>query len=477
MYVVCRRSEVDGFGKVTDGFLEATVSIRICAAVLRGGAHRIKILITLTKSTMDVASSVAPTNIAIVKYWGKDQDRGGNTPINSSCSLTLDPSELRAETVVIASKFFDRDELVLNGRFASIGSTHAERLKSCLKLMRSKCKSLPSTSSAESPEELKSWRVRVVSRNTFPTAAGLASSAAGYAALVKALATLYGIEESFEGELSTVARIGSGSACRSLYGGLVAWRKGLELDDSKAEQLVDEYHWPLPVAIVVLDAGQKETPSTEGMQRSVRTSPFLSYRAASVAEPRVDELKKAYLEKDFDTFAKICMRESNSFHATCLDTYPPISYMTDASRKVCKAVHAFNDHCEEPRIAYTFDAGPNAVLFCKSVEDRESFIAVLANTFRQPDIVLPGNSTLSAVKKLVDDKISVFPIKNAIKMVYRTKVGAGASSPMPDISHLVDPHTGDVVVAPPPSKINNSFICAAAATAALIALAALLKKR
>ncbi|KAH8049671.1 diphosphomevalonate decarboxylase [Aureococcus anophagefferens] len=192
-------------------------------------------------ATFDVASASAPTNIAVVKYWGKDEARGGNTPINSSCSLTLDPADLRAETVMVASPELDRDELWLNGAPVDVAgaSTHARRLRACLATMRAR--------------------------------------------------------------RSGVARVGSGSACRSLDGGLVAWRKGAAPDasDSLADPLHAADHWPgLRVVVVVASAGEKETPSTEGMRRSVATSPFLAHRAAAVAEPRVAELAAAFGARD-----------------------------------------------------------------------------------------------------------------------------------------------------------------------------------
>ena len=198
-------------------------------------------------ATFDVASASAPTNIAVVKYWGKDAARGGNTPINSSASLTLDPNDLRAETVMVASPELRSDELYLNGRKVDVkgDGTHAKRLRRCLATMRRRCakaKHPPRSSRATSSEELSRWGVRVVSRNTFPTAAGLASSAAGYAALVRCASELYGVRDTPSFSLSATAREGSGSACRSLDGGLVAWRKGCRADraDSKAEQLFDE---------------------------------------------------------------------------------------------------------------------------------------------------------------------------------------------------------------------------------------------
>ena len=201
--------------------------------------------------------------------------------------------------------------------------------------------------------------MRVVSRNTFPTAAGLASSAAGYAALVRCASELYGVRDTPSFSLSATAREGSGSACRSLDGGLVAWRKGCRADraDSKAEQLFDERHWPdLRCVIIVASAAEKETPSTEGMQRSVATSPFLTHRAEAVAEPRLLDLQKAFRQRNFERFGELTMRDSNSFHATCLDTFPPIFYLNEVSKRAITCVHAFNAAQKRTRAAYTFDA-------------------------------------------------------------------------------------------------------------------------
>ena len=434
----------------------------------------------------DVGSSLAPTNIAIVKYWGKDVPRGGNTPINSSCSLTLDPQDLRAETVILASPEFREDELYLNGKKASTTGTHAKRLRQCFKTMREKCKDpIPGTSTAKDAKELRSWKVRVASRNTFPTAAGLASSAAGYAALVTAAAQLYGIQESFPGELSTVARQGSGSACRSLYGGLVAWHKGQGLDDSKAEQFFDEMHWPdLRVVVLVANAREKETPSADGMGRSVTTSPFLTFRASDVAEPRIAALRDAFRTKNFDTFAEICTRDSNSFHAVCLDTHPPIFYLDNTSRAVITAVHAFNKFHNEIRIAYTFDAGPNAVLFCKTPRAADEFSALAVTLFtsgrppcNRPDHLGHCAQHYPPSSDLVTACGGPRHVGADVKMIYLTKVGTGAASPLPAdaISSLLDLST--LLPPPPPPPDNKTTLLRTAALLSAAALVVALARR
>jgi diphosphomevalonate decarboxylase len=306
----------------------------------------------------------APTNIAVIKYWGK-ADAVYNTPINSSLSVTLDQahSNLRAITTIAASEQFSTDRLWLNG-IEDPNAASNPRFRACI----DRVKTL-----AEQPERWMNAKFHVSSYNTFPTAAGLASSAAGYAALVAAMAQLVNAQETFPGELSTIARVGSGSACRSLYGGFVAWRHGSvekEWNDSKAECIANETHWPeLRTLILVVSDVQKDTSSTQGMKTSVETSELLKFRAQHVVPERMMQMEQAILTKDFATFAKLTMQDSNQFHATCLDTYPPIFYMNDVSRDIVRLVTAYNEYYQKENnnddipVAYTFDAGPNAVLY------------------------------------------------------------------------------------------------------------------
>jgi diphosphomevalonate decarboxylase len=452
----------------------------------------------------DIASALAPTNIAVVKYWGKDQARGGNTPINSSASLTLDPADLRAETVMVASPALKADELYLNGRQVDVrgDGTHAKRLRRCLATMRRRCArgALPRGSAAASPEELATWGVRVVSRNTFPTAAGLASSAAGYAALVKCAAELYGVADAPAFSLSATAREGSGSACRSLDGGLVAWRKGCRADraDSKAEQLFDERHWPaLRAVIIVASAVEKETPSTEGMQRSVATSPFLAHRAESVAEPRLAELARAFKRRDFAKFGELTMRDSNSFHATCLDTFPPIFYLTEVSRRAIRCVDAFNEREGRIRAAYTFDAGPNAVVFCEDAAVADAFAALAATCFLDAGLTERGLRGVTNAPAALAEACRAYapdpallaacgPPRGGAHMMYLTRVGGGAAAPLADSARdaLVDAATGaprargaEAWQKGAPAAASPPLLRVAAAVAALFVGAALSARR
>lgn len=210
-----------------------------------------------------------------------------------------------------------------------------------------------------------------MSENNFPTAAGLASSASGFAALTYALATLFNLEGPFStSELTRVARQGSGSACRSLMGGFVAWQMGSEPDgsDSLAVSVAEREHWPtLQALICVVSDAKKGTPSTAGMQRTVATSPFLKARIETVVPERMREMRAAIQARDFDAFAALTMAESNNFHASCLDTQPPIFYLNDTSRAIIQLIEELNRAslaAGGKRLAgYTYDAGPNAVLY------------------------------------------------------------------------------------------------------------------
>jgi len=307
----------------------------------------------------------SPTNIALIKYWGK-RDAKINLPINSSVSVTLNQRDLRTVTTVSASRSFSRDRLWLNGEEEDVNASR--RVLAVFREVRARAGDLRDPKTGQVLVRKDEWdglRVWVVSENNFPTAAGLASSAAGYAALTFALSKLYGLPDSLADELSCIARMGSGSACRSLAGGFVAWDMGQRADgvDSRARQVADEAHWPeLQVLVLVVSDTKKTVSSTAGMQTSVDTSPLLAHRAAAVVPGRLAEMEAAYQSRDFGKVAELMMRDSNQFHATCLDTYPPVFYMNDASRAIVRMVHALNEAAGETVCGYTFDAGPNAVL-------------------------------------------------------------------------------------------------------------------
>ncbi|KAH8821212.1 GHMP kinase [Xylogone sp. PMI_703] len=306
------------------------------------------------------ASTTAPVNIAVVKYWGK-RDPKLNLPTNSSISVTLSQSDLRTHTTASCSASYPaEDTLQIN---SSPQDVSGARTQACFRELRNLRAVLESQDS--SLPKLSTLPLRIVSENNFPTAAGLASSAAGFAALVRAIANLYELPSS-PTELSRIARQGSGSACRSLFGGYVAWEMGSKADgsDSVAVEVAPQSHWPeMRALILVVSAEKKGVSSTSGMQNTVATSDLFQQRANVVVPKHMELMTKAIKERDFETFARVTMMDSNSFHASCLDTFPPIFYMNDVSRAAIRAVEDINAAAGKTVAAYTFDAGPNAVIY------------------------------------------------------------------------------------------------------------------
>uniref|UniRef100_A0A3Q3MSL0 Diphosphomevalonate decarboxylase n=1 Tax=Mastacembelus armatus TaxID=205130 RepID=A0A3Q3MSL0_9TELE len=334
----------------------------------------------------NIVTCTAPVNIAVIKYWGKRNEEL-ILPINSSLSVTLHQDQLKTTTTVATSRSFQEDRIWLNGKEEDI--THP-RLQSCLREIRRLTRKRRNDGVPCLDLSCLSHKVRICSVNNFPTAAGLASSAAGFACLVYTLAQVFGVE----GELSGIARQGSGSACRSMYGGFVQWIMGNQDDgkDSLAQQVEPETHWPeLRVLVLVASAERKPVGSTSGMQTSVETSCLLKHRAESVVPGRMAEMIEAVQKKDFPTFAELTMKDSNQFHATCLDTYPPIFYLNSVSHQIISLVHRYNGHYRDTRVAYTFDAGPNAVIFTLQQHVPE-FVQVLKHFFppetkREHDVI------------------------------------------------------------------------------------------
>lgn len=371
-------------------------------------------------SSIYQATTTAPVNIAVIKYWGKSST-SLNLPTNSSLSVTLSQNDLRTLTTAACSKTFTEDALWLNDEIQDVSGT---RLQACFRELRSLRKAKEDKNTQLSP--ISSYKLNIVSENNFPTAAGLASSAAGFAALVRAIADLYELDES-PTELSRIARQGSGSACRSLFGGYVAWEHGSADDgsDSLAVQVAPESHWEsMRAAILVVSAAKKGVSSTSGMQATVATSALFPHRAKVVVPARMEEMKKAIHNKDFEAFAELTMADSNSFHAVCLDTIPPIFYLNDVSRAAIRVVEEIN-RCAGKRIAaYTFDAGPNAVIYYDQTNEK-AVLGVLKYALQD----IPGwpSKVAGISSKLLDgfDKALVEPLGEGVSRVILTGVGGG----------------------------------------------------
>ncbi|OAY38986.1 diphosphomevalonate decarboxylase MVD2, peroxisomal isoform X2 [Manihot esculenta] len=316
----------------------------------------------MSEPWVKMVTAQTPTNIAVIKYWGK-RDETLILPVNDSISITLDPAHLCTTTTVAVSPSFVQDRMWLNGKEISLSGG---RYQNCLREIRARACDIEDKERGIkiSKKDWEKLHVHIASYNNFPTAAGLASSAAGFACLVFALAKLMNAKED-NSELSAIARQGSGSACRSLFGGFVKWNMGKVEDgsDSLAIQVVDEKHWhDLVIIIAVVSSREKETSSTTGMHETVETSLLLQHRAKEIVPKRIVQMEMSIKNRDFASFAHLTCADSNQFHAVCLDTCPPIFYMNDTSHRIISCVEKWNRSEGTPQVAYTFDAGPNAVL-------------------------------------------------------------------------------------------------------------------
>ena len=288
------------------------------------------------------ASARARANFALVKYWGK-ADARLNVPAVGSISITLDA--LWSDTAVEFDERLRADELSLDGQRRA---DQLARVSACLDLLRERA-------------GIRT-RARVTSSNNFPTAAGLASSASGFAALVTATAGALDLKLAPR-ELSVLARRGSGSAARSLFGGFVEMHAGHAADgaDSFAEPLLDAKDWPLEVAIAITAKGEKEVGSRSGMERSADSSPYY----AAWVETQRDDLRAArdaIAKRDFEALAEVAEHNCFKMHAAALAATPPLLYWNGATVECVHAVRRLR--AAGVPVFFTIDAGPQVKAIC-----------------------------------------------------------------------------------------------------------------
>jgi diphosphomevalonate decarboxylase len=241
---------------------------------------------------------------------------------------------------------------------------------------------------------------------------------------VRAIADLYELPDSPE-QLSLVARQGSGSACRSLFGGYVAWRMGDKEDgtDSMADLVAPASHWPeMRALILVVSAAKKGVSSTSGMQQTVATSGLFQQRITKVVPANMALMEGSIRDRDFPKFAEVTMRDSNSFHASCADTYPPIFYMNDVSKAAIRAVESINAKAGKTIAAYTFDAGPNCVIYYLE-EHASTILGAFYPVLESVTGWKEGTAGIKSDVQLEDNISSV--LKDGVSRVIMTGVGEG----------------------------------------------------
>ncbi|APC46888.1 diphosphomevalonate decarboxylase [Virgibacillus halodenitrificans] len=284
------------------------------------------------------ATAKAHTNIALIKYWGKRNEEI-ILPTNNSLSLTLDG--FYTETTVALHEDYTEDHFILDGQ-PVVGEQY-KRVTTFLDLIRKLAG--------------KNIYADVRSINNVPTAAGFASSASGFAALAAAGTKAMGIHLS-EQELSRLTRQGSGSACRSIYGGFAEWRMGKENDgsDSYAVPIAPVEHWDLRVAAVILSSTMKKVSSREGMKRTVESSPFFDGWVNSIPKD-LEEIKEGIKARDMEKVGSIAEANCLRMHATTLGANPPFTYWHDTTLTVMQTVKQLRE--QGVPAYFTIDAGPN----------------------------------------------------------------------------------------------------------------------
>ncbi|NLW53219.1 MAG: diphosphomevalonate decarboxylase [Tissierellia bacterium] len=303
----------------------------------------------------------AHANIALIKYWGK-KDEKLFLPFNSSLSLTLDAFYTITDVKVIDGK---SDVFYLDGKIQD------EEETSKISKFIDRFRKLSN----------KDFCVRIDSKNHFPTAAGLASSASGFAALAGALNEIYETRLDKK-HLSIMARKGSGSATRSLFGGFVEWKKGHDDLSSFAEKF-DDANWDIGMIIVILNDKKKKVLSRAGMKQTVETCPF--YPAwVEDAKKDLEDIKVAIKEQDLDKVGEIAEYSAMKMHATMMATRPSIIYMQPKSLEVINMVKELRHQGLSCYV--TMDAGPNVKIITSS-RFKDEIIDKLKNIIDKDKII------------------------------------------------------------------------------------------
>ncbi|TDE89659.1 diphosphomevalonate decarboxylase [Occultella glacieicola] len=285
-------------------------------------------------------TAVAHPNIALIKYWGKADERL-SLPATGSLSLTLDIAPTRT-TVTLDP---EADTHVASWSGEPMTGGELARVSAFLDLVAERAGSRA--------------RAVVETANEIPTGAGLASSAAGFAALAAAASSAYGLTLTPR-ELSRLARRGSGSASRSVFGGLVQWHPGD--DEGSFAEPIDAPGLDLALVVAVLTAGRKPIGSREAMRRTVATSPFFDAWVASVPGD-LDAMRAAIARADFTAVGELAESNAMRMHATMLGAVPPVRYWNaDTVAALDVVARCRRDGIE----AYaTIDAGPNVKVLCR----------------------------------------------------------------------------------------------------------------
>lgn len=320
----------------------------------------------------------AHTNIALIKYWGK-RDADLILPYTDSLSLTLD--EFYTTTTVDFDSQLKHDHLMIDGQV--ISPDKSAKVAHFMDLVR----------------QMSGQKVfaQIKSVNHVPMSAGLASSASAFAALAAAASRAAGLNLT-PTELSRLARRGSGSATRSVFGGLVQWHRGKDDESSYAEPIMEKVDFGLEMIAIMINRQQKKVSSRGGMQASVDTSPYFKIWP-EVVEQDLKAIKIAIQERNISKIGEIAEANAMRMHALTLSAQPPFTYFEASTIRAINLINQLRQtglNCY-----YTMDAGPNVKVIYDQ-KDRPQILAALGQVFGQDNLVVaqpgPGIEYLETIE-------------------------------------------------------------------------------
>ena len=265
------------------------------------------------------ATAFAPVNVALIKYWGKTDEKL-HLPANASLSVNL--TSLGTVTTV---------------------------------------------------DWTKNAEPKIITENNFPMSAGLSSSASGYAALTVAMATAAGLKLP-EKELSRIARLGSGSACRSIPDGWVEWGVGTD-KTSYGKTIFPPDWWDLRILVVIISEKKKPVSSTAG-QVKVSTSPHYLARIKSIPA-KIKKIKAAIKQKNFTQIGKIMEADCYSMHRVMQTQVPPLNYLLPETHTVMQGIRQWRE--EGLQSYFTINTGQNVFVFCEP-QNENKLVEKLSHT-------------------------------------------------------------------------------------------------
>lgn len=292
------------------------------------------------------ATAIAPSNIAFIKYWGKTNE---NLRIPTNGSISMNLNNLFTTTTVEFSKDFEKDKVIIDGNTIENETnrviTHLDRIRKMAQI---------------------NMKAAVVSHNNFPSSTGLSSSASGFAALTLAASNASGLNLKEKG-LSILARLASGSACRSIPSGFVEWLPGDSSDTSFGVSIAASNWWDIADIVVIISTGKKEVNTTDG-QKIAATSPFFSERQRKI-QGKIDAIKKYIQCKDFNKFGHLIESEALEMHAIMLTSKPPLIYWQPETIQLMKIVQKWRN--SGLFVYFTINTGQDIHLICEEKNIKE----------------------------------------------------------------------------------------------------------